>query len=277
MASQTLDLGLWPLDCLHFPRMTKPPLILISPSIEAEGVEFSDRSLSLSEAYQRAVAAAGGLPLTMPMGESRQLVAECVRRSDGVLITGGDDIEPKLYQDRVPPKLRKTVETTPDGGERDLRELILIDEVFRQRKPLLAICRGHQMLNIALGGTLVVDIPIEVPGALKHARMDKRNDIVHEVQLTRDSLLSKITGRRTLGVNSTHHQAVCRVAELLQVTAASSDGVVESMELKPHAARLLPFMLATQFHPERLVDRYPEHRAIFRAFTQACALSQRKL
>ena len=272
-----MDLGLWPLDCLHFPRMTKPPLILISPSIEAEGVEFSDRSLSLSEAYQRAVAAAGGLPLTMPMGESRQIVAESVRRSDGVLITGGDDIEPKLYQDRVLPKLRKTVDTTPDGGERDLRELILIDEVFRQRKPLLAICRGHQMLNIALGGTLVVDIPIEVPGALKHARMDKRNDIVHEVQLTRDSLLSKITGKRTLGVNSTHHQAVGRVAELLQVTAASSDGVVESMELKPHAARLLPFMLATQFHPERLVDRYPEHRAIFRAFTQACALSQRKL
>jgi putative glutamine amidotransferase len=257
--------------------MTRPPLILVSPSVEAKGVEFHDLSISLSEAYTRAITEAGGIPLTMPVGQSRELVAECVRRSDGVLITGGDDIEPKLYQDRVPPKLRKTVETTPDGGERDLRELILIDEVFRQRKPLLAICRGHQMLNIALGGTLVVDIPIEVPGALKHARMDKRNDIVHEVQLTRDSLLSKITGRRTLGVNSTHHQAVCRVAELLQVTAASSDGVVESMELKPHAARLLPFMLATQFHPERLVDRYPEHRAIFRAFTQACALSQRKL
>jgi len=257
--------------------MTKPPLIFISPSIEAEGIEFSDRSISLSEAYQRAIAAAGGLPLTLPMGDSRQLIAECVDRADGILITGGDDIEPRLYQDRVPPKLRKTVETTPDGGERDLRELILIDEVFRQRKPLLAICRGQQLLNIALGGTLVVDITAEVPGALKHARMDKRNDIVHEVQLTRDSLLSKITGKRTLGVNSTHHQAVGRVAELLQVTGASADGVVESMELKPQADRLLPFLLATQFHPERLVDRYPEHRAIFRAFTQACALSQRKL
>ena len=257
--------------------MAKPPLILISPSIEAAGVEFHDRSLSLSEAYPKAVAAAGGLPLTMPGGHSRELIAECVRRSDGVLITGGDDIEPRLYQDRVPGKLRKTVETTPDGGERDFRELILIDEIFRQRKPLLAICRGHQMLNIALGGTLVVDIPTEVPGALKHARMDKRSEVVHEVQLTRDSLLSKITGKRTLGVNSTHHQAVGQVAELLQVTGVSEDGVVESMELKPQATRLLPFLLATQFHPERLVDRYPEHRAIFRAFTQACSLSQRKL
>jgi len=257
--------------------MTKAPLILISPSIEAEGVEFRDRSISLSEAYPRAIAEAGGLPLTMPIGKSRELIAECVSRCDGILITGGDDIEPRLYQERVSGKLRKTVDTTPDGGERDLRELILIDEIFRQRKPLLAICRGHQILNIALGGTLVVDIPSQVPGTLGHSRMDKRGEVVHEVQLTRESLLSKITGKRTLGVNSTHHQAVGRVADLLQVTGTSSDGVVESMELKPQAARLLPFMLAMQFHPERLADRYPEHRAIFRAFTQACTLSQRKL
>jgi putative glutamine amidotransferase len=257
--------------------MAKPPLILMSASIEAKGVEFHDRSISLSEAYTRAVVDAGGIPLAMPAGQSRELVAECVRRCDGVLITGGDDIEPRLYKERVPAKLRKTVETTPDGGERDLRELILIDEVFRQHKPLLAICRGHQLLNIALGGTLVVDIPTELPGAMNHRRMDKRSEVVHEVQLTRESILSKITGKRTLGVNSTHHQAVGRVADLLQVTAASKDGMVESMELKPQAARLLPFMVAMQFHPERLVNRYPEHRAIFRAFTQACALSQRKL
>jgi len=116
-----------------------------------------------------------------------------------------------------------------------------------------------------------------VPGTLGHSRLDKRSEVVHEVQLTRDSLLSKITGKRTLGVNSTHHQAVGRVAEMLQVTGTSADGVVESMELKPQAARLLPFLLTIQFHPERLVDRYPEHRAIFRAFTQASALSQKKL
>jgi putative glutamine amidotransferase len=257
--------------------MARPPLILISASIEAKGVEFQDLSISLSEAYPRAVANAGGVPLTMPAGQSRELIAECVSRCDGVLMTGGDDIQPGLYKERVPAKLQRTVDTTPDGGERDFRELILIDEVFRQHKPLLAICRGHQLLNIALGGTLFVDIPTQKPGALEHRRMDKRSEVVHEVQLTRESLLSKITGKRTLGVNSTHHQAVDRVAELLQVTAASGDGVVESMELKPQAARLLPFLLAMQFHPERLVDRYPEHRAIFRAFTQACSLSQRKL
>ena len=257
--------------------MTRPPLILISPSIEKRGVEFHDRSISLSETYVRAVAVAGGIPLIMPVGKSRELIAECVRRADGVLLTGGDDIQPRLYRDKVPAALQRTVGTSPDGGERDLRELILIDEVFRQRKPMLAICRGQQLLNIALGGTLVVDIPTELPGTLNHGRLDKRSDIVHEVQLTRDSLLSKITGKRTLGVNSSHHQAVGRVADMLQVTGTSADGVVESMELKPQKAGLLPFLLAIQFHPERLVDRFPEHRAIFCAFTQACALSQKKL
>ena len=256
--------------------MTRPPLILISPSIEKEGVEFGDRSISLSEAYPRAVAGAGGVPLTLPVGKSRDLIAECVRCCDGVLLTGGDDIEPGLYGNRLPAKLRRTVSTTPDGGERDLRELILVDEVFRQRKPLLAICRGHQLLNVALGGTMIVDIRTQVPDAINHRRMDRRGEKVHEVRLTRGTLVSKITGQRSLGVNSTHHQAVGRVAEPLQATATSGDGVVESMELKPQAARLLPFLLSLQFHPERLVDRYPEHRAFFCAFTQACVLHRKK-
>jgi putative glutamine amidotransferase len=123
---------------------------------------------------------------------------------------------------------------------------------------------------------LIVDIPSQVPGAIRHVRTDKRNEIVHEVRLTAQSLLSKITGKQTLGVNSTHHQAVGKVAEPLRVIAASGDGVVESMELKPEAARLLPFLLAIQFHPERLANRYPEHRAIFGAFTQACVMHRSK-
>jgi putative glutamine amidotransferase len=251
-------------------------MILVSASIERAGVEFHDQSISLSEAYLRAIANAGGIPLAMPVGRSRELMAECVRRCDGILLTGGDDIEPRLYRPALPAKLRRTVGTTPDGGERDLRELILIDEVFRQGRPLLAICRGHQLLNVALGGSLIVDIPSEVPEALNHRRMDRRSEVVHEVRLTPGTILSKITGKQTLGVNSTHHQGVGRVAEPLQATAISEDGVVEGMELKPKAARLLPFLLATQFHPERLVDRYREHRAIFDAFVHACMKYRRK-
>src|ERR1051325_11162163 len=214
--------------------------------------------------------------MAMPLTGSRAVIRECVRRADGVLLTGGEDVDPSLYAERLPAKLRRTVKVTPDGGARDLRELRLIDEVFRQRKPLLAICRGHQVLNVALGGTLVVDIACQVPGAMKHQRQDKKSDIVHDVHLTEHSLLAKITGRRTLGVNSTHHQAVERPAEPLIVTGRSDDGIVETMQLKPDAAHWLPFLLSVQFHPERLADRYPAHRAIFTAFTRACVANRKK-
>jgi putative glutamine amidotransferase len=106
--------------------------------------------------------------------------------------------------------------------------------------------------------------------------MDRRFEVVHEARLTRGSLLAKITGKQKLGVNSTHHHAIARVAAPFRVTAVSSDGIIEGLELKPSAARTLPFLLSVQFHPERLVDRYAEHRAIFRGFTQACALSRKQ-
>jgi putative glutamine amidotransferase len=251
--------------------MCRQPLILISPDIESAGKEFADTSISLSVRYQHALVETGALPLTMPATIDRQVIAELVRRSDGVLISGGDDIEPRLYGAKLPARVRQTVGVTPDGGERDYRELLLIDEVFRKAKPYLGICRGHQMLNVALGGTMVADIPSQLPRAANHRRNDRRNDLVHDVRLTSGSQLARITGRQKLGVNSTHHQAVGRVAAPLQVVARSSDGVVEGLELKPGAVHCLPFLLSVQFHPERLMDRYPEHRAIFAAFVQACA------
>ena len=255
--------------------MSRPPLVLVSPDIEAKGKEFGDRSISLSGNYLQALMAAGAVPVAMAASRSRELIAESVRRCDGVLLTGGDDVAPGLYGNGLPARVRRTIDVTPDGGERDLSELVLIDEVFRQGKPLLAICRGHQLVNVALGGTLVADIPCQVRGALNHRRMDKRDQVVHDVRLTAGSGLAKITGRQTLGVNSTHHQAVARVAPPLQVTAASVDGIIESTELKPGAAELLPFLLTVQFHPERLAGRYPEHQAIFRAFARACVANRK--
>ena len=255
--------------------MSRPPLILISPNVEKKGDEFGDLSVSLAETYPQALMNAGGLPLALPALVSRELIAESVRHCDGVLLTGGEDVDPRLYGNGLPPRLRGTVTVTPDGGARDWRELVLIDEVFRQRKPLLAICRGHQLLNVALGGTLLADILAQRPRAMNHRRMDRRSEIVHKVQLTPGSLMAKIAGGQRLGVNSTHHQAVARVAAPLKVAAVSSDGIIESLELRPGAARMLPFLLSVQFHPERLADRYREHRAIFRMFTQACVLNRK--
>lgn len=257
--------------------MTRAPLILVSPDIESQGKEHCDRSISLSARYLDALTRVGALPLAMPSTISREVIAECVSRADGVLLTGGDDIEPRIYSARMPEKVRRTVNTTPDSGERDFRELLLIDEVFRQHKPLLAICRGHQILNVALGGTLVADIPSLRPGALSHGRNSQRDQIVHDVRLTPGSLLAKIVGGLKLGVNSTHHQAVARVAAPLRVTATSDDGMIEGLELKPGGSRWLPFLLSVQFHPERLVDRYPVHQAIFRWFAQASAASRNNM
>ena len=250
--------------------MARLPLILITPSVEKRGIEFHDLSASLSIQYETAVLQAGGIPVIAPVSPGRKILAEIVRRVDGVLLTGGDDINPGLYAKKLPRAIRQTIEQTPDGGKRDLLELVLIDEIFRQRKPLLAICRGHQMLNVALGGQLIADIRQQVPGALNHQRLDLAGKIVHEAALTAGSLLAKITGKRILGVNSSHHQAVMQPAEPLMATARSRDGIVEAMEWKPDAARRMPFLLAVQFHPERLVEKHAAHRAIFRSFIQAC-------
>lgn len=251
--------------------MAKPPLILVSPGIERRGVEFHDLSISLSVKYDFAILQSGGIPVTAPATTGPVPLAEAVRRTDGVLLTGGDDIHPALYTDHLPRDVHKTIGMAPDGGRRDLRELRLIDEAFRQRKPLLAICRGHQLLNVAFGGDLVADIRRQLPGAINHQCLDKPGALVHEVALTAGSLLAKITGTRTLGVNSSHHQAVLRPAGPLVAVARSRDGIVEAMEWNPEVGRVLPFLLSVQFHPERLTERYAKHRAIFERFIQVCA------
>ncbi|MBC8001154.1 MAG: type 1 glutamine amidotransferase [Opitutaceae bacterium] len=252
--------------------MKAAPLILISPSFQPSGAEFADPSLSLSNYYCAAIHSAGGVPVVMPRIADRKTVAELVRRSDGVMISGGDDIQPALYREAVPKDLAATVhETDPD---RDWIELVLIDELFRQRKPLLAICRGHQILNVALGGTLFVDIALQVPGALPHSQPTHKDKIIHEVTLTKRSQIGMICRSEILGVNTSHHQSVDRVAELLRVTAWSSDGVVEGLELKESEAALLPFLLAVQFHPERLFNRHPAHKRIFERFVQQCAATE---
>jgi putative glutamine amidotransferase len=250
----------------------KKPLILISPSTQRKGAEFSDASISLSNPYTQAVIEAGGIPVIAAFTESKELVTEYIGRCDGVMLTGGDDVQPKLYSKTLPDKLAKKI--GPIEPERDVLELLMIDEIFRQHKPLLAICRGHQILNVALGGDLIVDIPTQISGALNHRRLDLKCDKVHEVTLTADSVLAKVTGERTLGVNSTHHQSVGRVAKALRVTAKSSDGIVEAMELKD--PKLLPYLVAVQFHPERLVDRYKEFLQLFRSFVCSCVTASTK-
>jgi putative glutamine amidotransferase len=254
---------------LFFPAMKTAPLILIFPGTRPKGLEFGDLAIDVSERYAQAVLAAGGFPLVASCTASADYVAECLRRSDGVLLTGGEDVNPALYAPDAPADLRATVKRTEP--ERDLFEAMLIPEIFRQRKPLFAICRGQQMLNVALGGTLLLDIPIQVPGALPHRQFDRKDEPVHPVELAADSRLARLLGALTIQVNSTHHQAVDRVAPPLRVVGTAPDGVVEALELAPAEAGLLPWFLSVQFHPERLPSRPTDFQALFRDFVQASA------
>jgi len=253
--------------------MKSRALVLITPCAERKGTEFLDPSLSLSDRYPRAIVAAGGMPWVLPCWPAENIVAEAVRRCNGVMLTGGDDVQPKLYANDLPRRLERTV--SPADAARDLWELLLIREVFRQRKPLLAICRGQQILNVALGGTLIVDIRTQVPRALNHCRLDRKDKIVHKVALTPGSILNKIMGKQSLGVNSSHHQSVGRLGGSLRVTAVSPDGIVEGLELAEPSRRRLPWLVAVQFHPERLFEKHDGFLELFRSFIRACE-SKRK-
>jgi len=253
--------------------MTRRPIILVSPSTEKSGAEFSDSSISLSNLYTDAVIAAGGLPQILPATTSRPVIAEAVQRCDGVLLTGGEDINPKIYAPELPEALAKTV--GPLEPDRDVWEQLLIEEIFAQRKPVFGICRGCQMLNVALGGTLLVDIPTQVPNTLDHRRMDRRTEPVHAVNIAPDSLLAGIIGQPSLGVNSTHHQAIDELAPGLRAVAESPDGIIEAVELLEPGR--LPFMLAVQFHPERLIDSDGVFLQLFRSFIEACAATPRTI
>ncbi len=245
------------------------PTILVTPSTQASGVEFLDHSISVGSRYLEAVLDAGGLPVALPQVTHRGRLAEYVEKADGILLTGGDDIQPRVYWPDVPDELTAKCEfPEPD---RDVMELTLLDELFKRPKPLLAICRGHQLVNVALGGTLYVDLPSQRPGDISHAQMPRRFEPVHEVEILPDSHAATIYGRRFVGVNSTHHQAIHRVAEPLRVCMTATDGVIEGTELRPEHSDLLPWYASVQFHPERLYRKQPEHSRLFKAFVCACA------
>jgi putative glutamine amidotransferase len=244
------------------------PTILVSTSNEQKGAEFRDWSTSLSHYYNRAVIDGGGLPWLAPTFTEKKVVAEMVRRVDGVLLTGGDDLQPDLYDPKLPKLIKKkAIGVDPN---RDLNEFLLIEESLRQRKPLLAVCRGPQVLNVALGGGMVTDIPSERPKAINHHRKKEAHKLLHTARLAKGSLIQRIFGKSTLRINSAHHQAVGELAPMLRATAWTKDGIVEALELTEEEAVRAPFLLGVQFHPERLYEKHPEQLKIFKAFTRAC-------
>ena len=213
------------------------------------------------EDYVASVEAAGGRPRILEVSDSpRKVLAEI----HGLVLTGGGDIDPVLYgEDRHP-----SVEDAEPG--RDEFELDLARRAVDANLPLLAICRGAQILNVACGGTLVQDIPTAVTSDLRHTIKEPKNEVAHEVRVSAGSRLeaalgSAVTVAHTCPVNSRHHQSVGRVGRGLEVSAAAPDGVVEAIE-----APTADFCLGVQWHPENFVHG-GEFRPLFDAFVARAA------
>lgn len=248
--------------------MKNAPTILVSTSNEQRGAEFRDWSTSLSHYYNRAVIDGGGLPWLAPVLPERKVVAEMVKRANGLMLTGGDDLQPDLYDPNLPKAIKN--KATGVDPQRDLFEILLIEEALKQRKPLLAICRGPQVLNVALGGGMVTDISSERPNAINHQRKPEAHKLVHTVDLLKGSIIRQIFRKPKLRINSAHHQAVGKLAPMLRATASTKDGIVEAIELEATEAKKSPFLLGVQFHPERLYEKHPEYLRVFKAFTKSC-------
>jgi putative glutamine amidotransferase len=211
--------------------------------------------------YLESIRRAGGEPIEV--GADGESAADLVARVGGVMLVGGGDVDPALYGEAP----HATFKSAEDG--RDAFEIALAKAAVEGNVPILAICRGMQVLNVAMGGTLVQDIPSEIVGALTHSIPEPRFAIAHEVWVTKDSqlwtiMLDKLDGE-SLQVNSRHHQAVKRIAPGFEINATAPDGVVEGIE-RP-ASR---FCIAVQWHPENFY-RTGEFRPLFEQFVRAAA------
>lgn len=216
----------------------------------------------LMPSYTEAVAKAGGIPLLIPLGLSEEDLLAILERVDGVLLPGGGDIDPAIFNQLQHPTVYSI------DPERDRTELFVARAAASRHKPFLAICRGIQVLNVALGGTLWQDIPSQLPESIDHymSKDQPRNHLGHTVDVESDSLLARLVGKRQIWVNSYHHQSIRDLAPELTVTAVAEDGVIEAAEVTGH-----PCGLGVQWHPENLVDDDPAMLAIFEGLVEAAA------
>ena len=223
------------------------------------GITFSDDiENDPNNNYIRAVEAFGGIPVTLYPGISR----DAYREIDGLLLTGGPDIDPDYFGE-------KKHETTDINLNRDELELPLFKWASEKDLPVFGICRGIQVMNVAMGGSLYQDIPSQFIEHLTHKIIKNTDDSWHNIKIQPDSLLNQITKEDSVEVNSRHHQVLKVIGEGFVVTAQSSDGVIEAIE-NPSKR----FALGVQYHPERMISReeFREHRRkLFEAFIRAAS------
>ncbi|MBE2270354.1 MAG: gamma-glutamyl-gamma-aminobutyrate hydrolase family protein [Anaerolinea sp.] len=242
------------------------PLIGISTSdVYAERGKLYHRAYALNA---HAIADAGGLPVYIPTGLETSLLRELYERLDAVLLPGGPDVDPVEYGQERHPKT-KIIDVPRDALELTLARWAAEDDL-----PMFGICRGHQVMNVAFGGTLVQDIPSQVETTLTHDLPDEypRDTRLHEVQVDPGSRLASILGTTQVTVNSLHHQSVQQPGPGVAVTAYAPDGVVEALELPDKR-----FVLSVQWHPEDLYENDDMMRRLFQEFVSAARDTHRRI
>ncbi len=236
---------------------TQKPLIgCTTYRMEAEFTVFA-----LRPAYVQAIQAAGGVPVLIPLGLSEEDLRVIFARVDGLLIPGGGDIEPAQYRGQNEHDLVHGVDR-----DRDWIEARLVRWAVAEEKPMLAICRGHQMFNVALGGSLWQDVYTQIPTAIAHDFVDThpRQHLAHTVMVQSGSRLAAQMRTLTAQVNSLHHQGIRTLAAELTAVAHAPDGLIEAVEIPDH-----PYAIGVQWHPEDLAPVDPAMAALFQGLVAA--------
>jgi putative glutamine amidotransferase len=218
--------------------------------------------------YVRSIALAGGSPLLIPLALNRLAWRSIYERIDGLLFAGGVDVDPRHYGEDPHPCLGEV------DSPLDEAELIFSRWALADGLPVLGICRGIQLINVAAGGSLYQDLPSQVPGALRHTCSPPdypRDYLAHSVGVEPGTRLAGALGANEVWTNSRHHQAVKEVAPGFLATARASDGVVEGIERAD-----TPYVVGVQWHPESLAAMDPQMLALFQSFIEACRECRRR-
>lgn len=214
----------------------------------------------VNSAYVQSVVAAGAVPLILPPAIGAAQAMGAIEGLDALVLSGGEDLDPAWYGASASPDLGEV------DRERDLLELALFAAARQRGLPILGICRGIQLINVALGGTLWQHLPGERPSPVNHDRRDARSTRTHDVALEPGSLAAEVLGRTAMGVNSFHHQGIRGLAPALRASGWAEDGLVEAVE----GAAGEPWLLAVQWHPEEMhADAAAPERGLFRALVEA--------
>lgn len=217
-----------------------------------------DKKLDINNVYLTSIEQAGGIPICIP-NATEENVEAILNLIDGLVLIGGADIDPILFNEEPHRHIGSVVR------KRDDSDLSLMNEAFKRQMPILGICRGQQIMNVAFGGTIIQDIPSQIENTLLHKQTSKRGELAHTVEV-KTSKFKEIFIEESFRVNTFHHQSVGKLGEGLVISAVAKDGIIEGIEHESH-----PYCVAVQWHPEELApngDIYAQR--LFKSFIEAC-------